>query len=96
MWGEDAELFNPEHFSEEAERQLPPNAFKPFVNGERSCIGRQFAVLEATLVLALMLQRFELVDHRHYELKIHETLTVKPADFTMQVRTRRAPATVRA
>ena len=96
VWGDDAESFNPDHFSEEAERQLPPNAYKPFGNGQRACIGRQFALLEATLVLALILQRFELIDHRHYELKLHETLTVKPGDFTMQVRARRAPAAVLA
>jgi cytochrome P450/NADPH-cytochrome P450 reductase len=93
VWGDDAESFNPEHFGEEAERQLPPNAFKPFGNGQRACIGRQFALLEATLVLGMILQRFELVDYANYELKIHETLTVKPDGFTMKVR-RRSPVAV--
>ncbi len=95
VWGDDAESFNPDHFSDEAERQLPANAFKPFGNGQRACIGRQFALLEATLVLALILQRFELVDHSHYALKFRETLTVKPADFVMKVRARRAHTAVR-
>ncbi|MBV9170698.1 MAG: cytochrome P450 [Chloroflexi bacterium] len=89
VWGDDAQAFNPDHFSEENERGLPPNAFKPFGNGQRACIGRQFAMLEAALVLGMILQRFELVDYNNYELKIHETLTEKPEGFTMKVHPRR-------
>jgi hypothetical protein len=45
-------------------------------------------MLEATLVLGMILQRFELVDHTNYELKIRQTLTIKPADFRIKVRAR--------
>jgi cytochrome P450 / NADPH-cytochrome P450 reductase len=96
VWGDDAEEFNPEHFSEEAEQQRPTNAFKPFGNGQRACIGRQFAMQEAALVLGMILQRFELIDHTHYELKIHETLTEKPEGFTIKVRPRTRPAATEA
>jgi cytochrome P450 / NADPH-cytochrome P450 reductase len=88
VWGEDAEEFKPEHFSPEAEQALPANAYKPFGNGQRACIGRTFAMQEATLVLGMILQRFQLIDHKHYELKIKQTLTVKPEDFTIQVKPR--------
>ena len=54
------------------------NAYKPFGNGQRACIGRQFAMQEATLVLGMILQRFQLIDHTRYQLKIKETLTIKP------------------
>ncbi len=77
---------------------LPPNAYKPFGTGQRACIGRQFALQEAVLVLGMVLQRFEFVDYAHYELKTKTTLTVKPDEMRIQVRPRknrpldRAPA----
>jgi cytochrome P450/NADPH-cytochrome P450 reductase len=88
VWGEDAEEFHPEHFSPEAERARPANAYKPFGTGQRACIGRQFAMQEAILVLGMLLQRFQLIDHKHYQLKIKQTLTIKPEDFTIQVKKR--------
>ena len=88
VWGEDAELFNPDNFAPEAEAKRPANAYKPFGNGQRACIGRQFALHEATLVLGMMLQRFKLIDHTRYELKIKETLTMKPDGFKIRLRLR--------
>lgn len=88
VWGDDAEVFNPDHFSSEKEAKRPANAWKPFGNGQRACIGRQFALQEATLVLGMMLQRFRLVDHTRYQLKIKETLTLKPDGFKIKLRLR--------
>lgn len=88
VWGDDAEQFNPDHFSREAEDQRPANAYKPFGNGQRACIGRQFATQEATLVLGMVLQRFKLLDHANYQLKVKETLTLKPDNFKIKVRRR--------
>src|SRR5918912_149178 len=88
VWGENAEEFDPQRFAPEAERSIPANAYKPFGTGQRACIGRNFAMQEATLVLGMILQRFELVDHTNYELKIKQTLTIKPADFHIKVRAR--------
>ncbi|HVG33798.1 MAG TPA: cytochrome P450 [Pyrinomonadaceae bacterium] len=89
VWGERAEVFNPDNFAPEREAALPPNAYKPFGNGQRACIGRQFALQEATLVIGMILQRFKLIDHTRYELKIKETLTMKPNGFKIRVRLRR-------
>ena len=89
VWGEDAELFNPDNFTREAEAKRPANAYKPFGNGQRACIGRQFAMQEATLVLGMLLHRFRLIDHNRYQLKIKETLTLKPSGFKIRVRTRK-------
>ena len=88
VWGEDADQFNPDHFTREAERALPPNAFKPFGTGQRSCIGRQFALQEAVLTLGLIVQRFKLVDHADYQLKVKEALTIKPEGFKIKVEPR--------
>jgi cytochrome P450/NADPH-cytochrome P450 reductase len=88
VWGEHADLFDPDNFSREAEQRRPGNAYKPFGNGQRACIGRQFALQEATLVLGMILQRFTLTDHTRYRLALKETLTVKPDGFRIKVRRR--------
>ena len=88
VWGETAEVFNPDNFLPEREAALPPNAYKPFGNGQRACIGRQFAMQEAALVIGMILQRFKLIDHKNYELKIKETLTLKPENLRIKVRPR--------
>jgi cytochrome P450/NADPH-cytochrome P450 reductase len=88
IWGADAWDFNPDHFAPEARDGRPAGAYKPFGSGVRACIGRQFALQEAILVLAMVLQRFELVDHANYQLKIKESLTLKPDGLTIQVRPR--------
>ena len=88
IWGADAEEFNPDHFEPQRRDALPPNAYRPFGSGQRACIGRQFALQEATLVLGMLLQRFEFVDHANYQLKIKESLTIKPEGLTITVRPR--------
>lgn len=65
-----------------------PHAYKPFGNGERACIGRQFALTEARLALALILRRFALSDPHAYQLNVKQTLTLKPDGFTVRVRER--------
>lgn len=85
-WGEDAEEFRPERF--ENPKKVPHDAYKPFGNGQRACIGMQFALHEATLVLGMILQHFDLVDHTNYHLKIKQTMTLKPDNFTMKVKLR--------
>jgi cytochrome P450/NADPH-cytochrome P450 reductase len=88
VWGDDAEQFNPDHFSPEAERARPANAYKPFGTGRHACIGREFAMQVATLVLGMLLQRFELIDQGDYHLQLKHTLTIKPANFKIKVRSR--------
>jgi cytochrome P450 / NADPH-cytochrome P450 reductase len=88
IWGEDADEFNPDHTTPERMSTIPPNAYKPFGTGQPACIGRQFALQEAVLVLGMLLQRFELIKDPNYRLHTKVTLTVKPADFHIQVRRR--------
>ncbi len=88
-WGEDAGTFNPDRFSPERAAEIPANAWKPFGNGQRSCIGRGFALQEAMLFLAKLLQRFDITAaDRSYELQIKHTLTMKPEGLFIHVRRR--------
>ncbi|MDV9176292.1 cytochrome P450, partial [Streptomyces sp. W16] len=82
-WGDNPELFNPSRFTPEAEAARSVHAFKPFGTGERACIGRQFALHEATMLLAMLVHRYRLHDHADYRLKVKETLTLKPDGFTL-------------
>jgi len=88
VW-EEPEAFRPERFAPDAAERLPPNAWKPFGNGARACIGRGFAMQEAQLVLTMILQRFDLdqVDP-NYQLEVAETLTLKPDGFRIRARRR--------
>lgn len=85
VYGEDAEEFKPERMLDEAFEKLPKYAWKPFGNGMRGCIGRAFAWQEALLVVAILLQNFNFqLDDPSYQLKLKQTLTVKPKDFKMR------------
>ena len=93
IWGDNPEAFDPDRFSPENRAKIPPNAYKPFGTGQRACIGRQFALQEATLVFAMLLQRFEFVDFADYRLETKQTLTIKPANFIVRVKPRAGRAT---
>ncbi|WP_213958141.1 cytochrome P450 [Variovorax sp. dw_954] len=89
VWGDDAEEFRPERFEPSEAEKLPPNAWKPFGNGVRACIGRAFAMQEAQMVVSMMLQRFDIVlDDPSYQLVVSETLTIKPHNLLMRARRR--------
>ncbi|HEV7636596.1 MAG TPA: cytochrome P450 [Bradyrhizobium sp.] len=88
VWGPNPDAFDPENFSREAEAARPVNAWKPFGNGQRACIGRGFAMHEAALAVGMILQRFKLVDVNRYQMQLKETLTIKPDGFRIKVRSR--------
>ncbi len=61
---DDAERFDPDRFTPEAEAARPRYAWFPFGGGPRACIGQHFSMLESVIALAMILQRygFEAVD----------------------------------
>ncbi|WP_033308604.1 cytochrome P450 [Streptomyces iakyrus] len=90
VWGADAERFDPDRFDAQAVRSRPAHTFKPFGTGARACIGRQFALHEATLVLGLLLRRYELRADPAYRLRVTERLTLMPEGLRLRPE-RRAP-----
>ncbi|OCL14690.1 bifunctional P-450/NADPH-P450 reductase [Glonium stellatum] len=89
VWGDDAGVFRPERMLNGGYERLPPNAFKPFGDGERACIGRAFTEQEMIMAVALILQRFQVeMADPSYAFHIKSTLTIKPGDFKIRVRRR--------
>ncbi len=85
---EDPEEFDIDRWLPDAEAARHPHAYKPFGNGERACIGRQFAMVEAKIALAMLLRAFSISDPHSYKLRIKETLSIKPDEFYMRIRLR--------
>ncbi|KAE8153962.1 cytochrome P450 [Aspergillus avenaceus] len=85
VYGEDADDFKPERMLDDNFESLPKNAWKPFGNGMRGCIGRPFAWQEVLLVVAMLLQNFNFqMDNPAYDLRVKQTLTLKPEGFHMK------------
>ncbi|GGG01485.1 cytochrome P450 [Rhodococcoides trifolii] len=83
-WGPDAELFDPDRFSRDRVPKNLNELYKPFGTGMRACVGRQFAYHEIAVVLATVLQNFELEADPGYELRVEETITLKPDGLTLR------------
>jgi cytochrome P450 len=54
---QDPDAFDPARFAPEREAQIPRYQYLPFGAGPRICIGMAFAMLEATVMLATLLQK---------------------------------------
>ncbi|MGI9589821.1 MAG: cytochrome P450 [Myxococcota bacterium] len=59
LW-ENAEGFDPDRFAPQKDSARPRYAWFPFAGGPRKCIGDEFALLEAQLVLIALTQRLEI------------------------------------
>jgi cytochrome P450 len=57
---ENPEAFDPERFSPERAAERPKFTYLPFGAGPRQCIGNQFALIEAQLIVATIAQRYRL------------------------------------
>jgi cytochrome P450 len=54
------EVFDPERFSPEKVASQHPFAYMPFSAGPRKCAGEEFALMEAPLVMAMVLQKYDI------------------------------------
>jgi cytochrome P450 len=78
----DPDRFDPDRFAP-GHGKNRAHAYKPFGTGQRACIGRQFALHEAVLTLALILHRYDLTPQDGYQLKVAESITLKPRGFRL-------------
>lgn len=84
-WGDNVEFFDPGRFDTARAAGRSTALFKPFGTGARSCIGRQFALHEATMALARVVHRYRLIDSQHYVLRWEGPLSRRPVGFCLDV-----------
>lgn len=77
LW-EHPEQFRPERFRPEQKESYQPNSYIPFGAGPRKCIGEHMALLEMTLILATIAQRYRLHVPLGQILKPRPLLSLRP------------------
>jgi cytochrome P450 len=75
---EQPEVFNPERWTGDLEKQLSRGVYTPFGDGPRICIGRSFALMESVLLLATIAQKFEMTLIPGQEIIPEATITLQP------------------
>jgi cytochrome P450 len=79
MWP-NPEGFDPRRFLPDAAHKHPRYAYLPFGAGRRMCVGAGFAILEATLIAAMIAQRFTLDLAPGAMVLPEPTVTLRPRD----------------
>ncbi|MEO1575263.1 MAG: cytochrome P450, partial [Pseudomonadota bacterium] len=75
--------FDPERFSKERQGELTPGTYLPFGQGPRVCVGKAFATVEATLILARVARRFDISIDDPASVRPVARLTTRPAEQIM-------------
>lgn len=89
LWDE-PEAFRPERFAKEKKKDHHPFAFLPFGGGPRLCIGNNFAMMEMKLILARMVNRYDVKLVEGQEVKPLPLITLRPENgIRMRVNRRR-------
>jgi len=82
-WFADPLRFDPDRWADNLAGRLPKYAYFPFGGGQRVCIGNAFAMFEATLVLAMIAERFTLELTSDKPIRIRPAVTLRPAESIM-------------
>lgn len=83
----DPEVFEPERWDTEQVKQMDKYAYFPFAAGPRMCIGNNFALLEADIILAKVIQQFDIEYIGNSAPEMDPTLTLRVKNgMPMQIR----------
>jgi cytochrome P450 len=76
----DPERFEPERWREDPVRsgKIPRFAYFPFGGGPRVCVGASFAMMEATLLLAMIQQSYHLELCPNHPIEVFASVTLRP------------------
>jgi cytochrome P450 len=77
-WFDAPTEFRPERWDGDLLKRLPRFAYFPFGGGPRQCIGNNFAVMEATLLLATLAQQFRISLTPGKEIIPSASITLRP------------------
>jgi cytochrome P450 len=77
-WFEAPLEFRPERWEGDLAKRLPRFAYFPFGGGPRQCIGNNFALMEATLLLATLAQQFRISLLPGREIIPAASITLRP------------------
>jgi cytochrome P450 len=88
---DEPERFLPERFAEGWDERIPRYAYFPFGGGPRICIGNSFAAMEATLVLATIMQRYHLILVPGQHIEPEPLVTLRPRDGVCMILEARDP-----
>ena len=77
-WYDAPDEFRPERWEGDLQKRLPRFAYFPFGGGPRQCIGNLFALMEATLVLTTVAQRFRLMMRPDSKIVPLASITLRP------------------
>jgi cytochrome P450 len=70
--------FDPDRFSPERAATRPRSTFLPFGAGPRKCVGDSFALMEAQIALAMIIQRYKLKVVPNHRVEIAPLVTLRP------------------
>jgi cytochrome P450 len=73
------DTFDPSRFLQPAAARIARFAYLPFGAGPRTCIGSSFALQEATIVLATLVQRFDMELLPDAQVWPTQKITLRPA-----------------
>jgi cytochrome P450 len=88
-WFDDPDAFRPGRWADGLIQRIPRYAYFPFGGGPRICIGNSFALMEATLVLATIAQKYRLALAPDAAVTTLPSMTLRPAHGVKMVLSRR-------
>lgn len=93
VWDQPAR-FDPERFRSEQLAHQHKLSWMPFGVGQRQCIGKDFALMEAQLILAMLVQRYTFTQAKGAPIRPTFTMTLRPNRPVLMHLQRRAASRV--